>query len=241
MVVEIQKGRRGVVEGGDMCDPRPRWKTGCWYSDQLQIKHVGCECVITQLNSNLSFYNINFGDLFVWNMNVWSWSPEASVMFLVASLRKMIDNIFLAQVQPKSLWIKVIPGKANLLFWRVRLGKLPTRRNLSNRGVGITSTLCPICNASEETENHLMFECSSAKELWHCCTSGGPRFLHLSLFVWGDHIDVVKPDWWTGKYSSMARYLRLEKLLTRCCFFFLFMGKKQSQMGEGFQVGQLEL
>ncbi|GKC74166.1 RNA-directed DNA polymerase, eukaryota, reverse transcriptase zinc-binding domain protein [Tanacetum coccineum] len=49
----------------------------------------------------------------------------------------------------------------------VRLDKLPTRLNLSLRGLDIESVLCPLCDSYVETSSHLLFACSLVKSLAH--------------------------------------------------------------------------
>nr|GFA91818.1 RNA-directed DNA polymerase, eukaryota [Tanacetum cinerariifolium] len=53
-------------------------------------------------------------------------------------------------------WVKVIPIKINIFAWRVFLVKLPTRLDLSFRGVDISSILCPLWDASVESSLHLL-------------------------------------------------------------------------------------
>ncbi|GKE10048.1 hypothetical protein Tco_1413599 [Tanacetum coccineum] len=40
-------------------------------------------------------------------------------------------------------WVKVMPIKINVFAWRVRLFKLPTRLNLSLKGIDISTIVCP--------------------------------------------------------------------------------------------------
>ncbi|KAL4589747.1 hypothetical protein LXL04_002657 [Taraxacum kok-saghyz] len=50
-------------------------------------------------------------------------------------------------------------------MWRAALSRLPTRKNLVKRRVTLNSPMCVWCNRVEETEDHLFFECLTAKEL----------------------------------------------------------------------------
>nr|GEZ26924.1 RNA-directed DNA polymerase, eukaryota [Tanacetum cinerariifolium] len=94
----------------------------------------------------------------------WVWSLDASGSFLVKFARNFIDDIFLPKVEVPTRWVKVIPIKVNIFTWRVYLDKIPTRLNLSTRGIDIPSILCPICNSSVEFTSHVFFSCSLA---WH--------------------------------------------------------------------------
>ncbi|GJW58690.1 RNA-directed DNA polymerase, eukaryota, reverse transcriptase zinc-binding domain protein [Tanacetum coccineum] len=42
-------------------------------------------------------------------------------------------------------WIKAVPIKVNVLAWKIKLDNLPTRLNISRRGMDIDSILCPTC------------------------------------------------------------------------------------------------
>ncbi|GJZ39021.1 RNA-directed DNA polymerase, eukaryota, reverse transcriptase zinc-binding domain protein [Tanacetum coccineum] len=71
--------------------------------------------------------------------DTWSWSPDSSKGFTVASVRHMIDARFL---------------------------DLPSGMNLDKKGIDVDSILCPVCNDDVETVNHLFFSCDMAKDLW---------------------------------------------------------------------------
>ncbi|GJT57124.1 RNA-directed DNA polymerase, eukaryota [Tanacetum coccineum] len=70
-------------------------------------------------------------------------APRGCGDFLVASIRKSIDNRFLPVVASKTRWIHEVPIKVNILAWKVRMDSLPTRLNISKRGLDIESILCP--------------------------------------------------------------------------------------------------
>ncbi|GJU13564.1 RNA-directed DNA polymerase, eukaryota [Tanacetum coccineum] len=96
----------------------------------------------------------------------WFWSLDVSGSFSVKSTGNFIDEIFLPKADVPSRWVKVIPAKVNIYAWRVFLDKLPTRINLSIRGIEIPSILCPICNSSVESTSHIFFSCPMARLLW---------------------------------------------------------------------------
>ncbi|GKC83460.1 RNA-directed DNA polymerase, eukaryota, reverse transcriptase zinc-binding domain protein, partial [Tanacetum coccineum] len=93
------------------------------------------------------------------------WSLESSGDFSVASVRKLIDDKMLPKVATKTRWIKFVPIKVNVLAWKVRLDSLPTRLNISRRGMDIDSITCPICDNGVESTNHLFFTCHIASEI----------------------------------------------------------------------------
>ncbi|GJS49240.1 RNA-directed DNA polymerase, eukaryota, reverse transcriptase zinc-binding domain protein [Tanacetum coccineum] len=82
----------------------------------------------------------------------WVWSLEGSGDFSVTLVRKLIDDKTLPKVSSKSRWSKAVPIKVNILAWKVKLDCLPTRINISRRGMDIDSILWSICdNAVEST------------------------------------------------------------------------------------------
>ncbi|GJX94697.1 RNA-directed DNA polymerase, eukaryota, reverse transcriptase zinc-binding domain protein [Tanacetum coccineum] len=85
----------------------------------------------------------------------WFWSLSGSGDFSVASVRKIIDDHLLPEVSSKFSWRKMVPIKVNILAWKVKLDVLPTRFNLSKRGLDINSILCPICENHAESSSHL--------------------------------------------------------------------------------------
>ncbi|GKA65576.1 RNA-directed DNA polymerase, eukaryota, reverse transcriptase zinc-binding domain protein [Tanacetum coccineum] len=93
------------------------------------------------------------------------WKPVALVLmrwlgdFSVASVRKLIDDKTLSEVSTKTRWIKVVPIKVNIHAWKVRLDGLPTRLNISHRGLDIDSILCPLCENAVESSTHISLRC----------------------------------------------------------------------------------
>nr|GEZ18318.1 RNA-directed DNA polymerase, eukaryota, reverse transcriptase zinc-binding domain protein [Tanacetum cinerariifolium] len=53
---------------------------------------------------------------------------------------------------------------SNSLAWKVRLNGLPSRVNISRRGIDINSILCPICEREVESVSHVFFSCYIAKD-----------------------------------------------------------------------------
>ncbi|GJR85158.1 RNA-directed DNA polymerase, eukaryota, reverse transcriptase zinc-binding domain protein [Tanacetum coccineum] len=78
---------------------------------------------------------------------------------------KVEDDVLLPDVTTKTRWIKVVPIKVNVHAWKVKLDCLPTRFNISRRGMDIESILCPICGNAVESSRHLFFTCRFSSEL----------------------------------------------------------------------------
>ncbi|GKD39680.1 RNA-directed DNA polymerase, eukaryota [Tanacetum coccineum] len=95
----------------------------------------------------------------------WFWSLEASGDFLVKSVCNLIDDILLPKEEVPTRCVNVIPIKINVFAWRLRLDKLPTRLNLSIRGLKIPSILCLLCSILVESTSHIFFSCSLARQV----------------------------------------------------------------------------
>ncbi|GJX57709.1 RNA-directed DNA polymerase, eukaryota [Tanacetum coccineum] len=95
----------------------------------------------------------------------WSWLLDPSGDFSVKSTREFIDDYMLPKTDVPSRWVKSIPIKINIFAWRVSLDKLPTRLNLSLRGIGIPYIICPLCSIAVELTSHLLFSCQLARQL----------------------------------------------------------------------------
>nr|GEY70091.1 RNA-directed DNA polymerase, eukaryota [Tanacetum cinerariifolium] len=98
-------------------------------------------------------------------MDRWFWALEGSGEFTIMSIRKLIDDFMLLDVSSKTLWIKAVPIKVNVHDWKVKLGGLPTRLNISRRGIDIESILCPMCGKAVESTSHIFFTCQMSKEI----------------------------------------------------------------------------
>ncbi|GJT11122.1 hypothetical protein Tco_0858164 [Tanacetum coccineum] len=60
----------------------------------------------------------------------------------------VLPNISDRWSEVSTRWLRVVPIKVNVHAWRVCLDKLPTRANLSLRGMDIPSIACPLCNSA---------------------------------------------------------------------------------------------
>ncbi|GKA73906.1 RNA-directed DNA polymerase, eukaryota [Tanacetum coccineum] len=96
----------------------------------------------------------------------WAWLLGSSGEFSVHSARTFIDDILLPFVGDVTRWVKVVPIKVNILAWKVCLDKLPTRLNLSLRGIDIPSIICPNYGLAGESCSHLFYSCNLARTLW---------------------------------------------------------------------------
>ncbi|GJX73998.1 RNA-directed DNA polymerase, eukaryota [Tanacetum coccineum] len=92
----------------------------------------------------------------------WSWNLNEEGGFTVSSARRFIDDGICGINGSCTKWVNLIPIKVNILAWRVALNKLPTRFNMSLRGMEVSTMECPVCRVGNETSDHLFFSCSLA-------------------------------------------------------------------------------
>ncbi|GKB19423.1 RNA-directed DNA polymerase, eukaryota [Tanacetum coccineum] len=138
----------------------------------------------------------------------WVWSLEATCEFSVKSVRQLIDDSILPKEEVATRWVKVMPIKINVFAWRVRLDKLPTRLNLSLKGIDISTIVCPLCHASVESGSHIFFSCPMARHLWR------------KLMRWWEleDIDLASYDDWLLWLNSSRLSKRLKEILEGVCY-----------------------
>nr|GEX41823.1 RNA-directed DNA polymerase, eukaryota, reverse transcriptase zinc-binding domain protein [Tanacetum cinerariifolium] len=100
----------------------------------------------------------------------WKWELESSGDFSVASVRNLIDSKMLPNLEYKSRWINYVPIKVNVHAWKIMTDSMPTRFNISRRGICIDSILCAICDTGVETVRHLFFSCGMARDVVNLIT-----------------------------------------------------------------------
>nr|KAJ0193295.1 hypothetical protein LSAT_V11C800404310 [Lactuca sativa] len=69
------------------------------------------------------------------------------------------DGAFLANVNRRHIDV-------NIMIWKVLLDRLPTRENLVERNIDISSLLFPSCDSQVEDSNHVFVHCEVAEEVW---------------------------------------------------------------------------
>ncbi|GKB88820.1 RNA-directed DNA polymerase, eukaryota [Tanacetum coccineum] len=133
----------------------------------------------------------------------WVWSLEATCEFSVKFVRQLIDDSILPKEKVATRWVKVIPIKINVFAWGVRLDKLPTRLNLSHKGIDISTIVCPLCHAYVESGSHIFFFYQMARHLWR------------KLMRWWEleDIDSASYDDWLLWLNSSRLSKRLKKIL----------------------------
>ncbi|GJZ81422.1 RNA-directed DNA polymerase, eukaryota [Tanacetum coccineum] len=95
----------------------------------------------------------------------WSCDLNGEGTFHVKDIRLVLDDIYLPALSVETRWVRYVPIKVNVFAWRARLDRLPTRLNLSKRGILTNSIACPICDSAQEDVHYLFFGCTMAKDL----------------------------------------------------------------------------
>ncbi|PWA40174.1 RNA-directed DNA polymerase, eukaryota, Reverse transcriptase zinc-binding domain protein [Artemisia annua] len=106
----------------------------------------------------------------------WVCSLNSNNTYIVSSMRKMIEGNLLPFQEDKIRWNRYLPIKVNIISWRLRLNRLPTRCNLDHRGIDLHTTRCPLCNEDLETSQHIFVDCPIVGDLWN----------RVSLVVYGE-------------------------------------------------------
>ncbi|GJS73077.1 RNA-directed DNA polymerase, eukaryota, reverse transcriptase zinc-binding domain protein [Tanacetum coccineum] len=95
----------------------------------------------------------------------WTWNLSSSGEFSVSSVRCLIDDKTLPVFDHQTRWVRFVPIKVNVIAWKVKNNSLPTRFNISRRGISINCIKCAICDIGVETVNHLFFSCELVTQL----------------------------------------------------------------------------
>ena len=100
--------------------------------------------------------------------DVWEWDLGGGDGFSVKVLRNKLDEVRGGgDVRGgETSWCHLVLGKVNIFIWRAKLGRIPTREALYNRGIDLDSVLCPRCRDSIEDVNHALLGCCEVKEVW---------------------------------------------------------------------------
>ncbi|GJU42599.1 RNA-directed DNA polymerase, eukaryota, reverse transcriptase zinc-binding domain protein [Tanacetum coccineum] len=118
--------------------------------------------------------------------DTWQWLLDVSPGYSVASVRSLVDARTLEVDSNATRWIRCIPIKVNVFWWRLSLNRLPSRVILDRKGIDVGSLLCPICQEEVESVNHIFFSCEMAKALSGLLLSGGSwTFLFAIIFPSG--------------------------------------------------------
>ena len=96
----------------------------------------------------------------------------------VSSVRRLIDSYVTCPMLNGTIWTNLVPIKINCFIWRASIGRIPTSRALSRRGINFTDHACRLCEDEDKEEDHLFMHCPFAKEvlrrIWSWCGIPSP-------------------------------------------------------------------
>ncbi|GKA01806.1 RNA-directed DNA polymerase, eukaryota, reverse transcriptase zinc-binding domain protein [Tanacetum coccineum] len=82
----------------------------------------------------------------------YKWTLSNDGEYSVASFRKKVDCCRSSSDATRTRWVNFIPIKVNIVAWKIKLNALPTRFNLSCRGIDIESLTCPTCEGGTNAQ-----------------------------------------------------------------------------------------
>ena len=99
------------------------------------------------------------------------WKGKESGCFYVKTTYECLSNYATGNDKDvfKHLWLSKALPKVLTTVWRALLGRLPTKVNLSRRGVAVSDNNCVLCLDREESNQHLFIECKIAYQVWNNC------------------------------------------------------------------------
>ncbi|KAJ0597447.1 putative reverse transcriptase zinc-binding domain-containing protein [Helianthus annuus] len=99
-------------------------------------------------------------------------------------------------------WKGWVPLKCKIMVWRAMLNRMPTKVDLSKRGVTLPNDLCNLCDSEAETTNHLFIGCTFAADIWARVVSWC-RLPPFFAFVVCDFLEIAKLQ----AASKKSRYI----------------------------------
>nr|GEV68627.1 RNA-directed DNA polymerase, eukaryota [Tanacetum cinerariifolium] len=152
-------GSQGVW-GRIECLIRDCWNNGWRLEWSRSISSGSNATNIANLYSQLANYSLNDSE------DDWSWAIGMSSI-TVKTTREHIDQRYLPNDGMETRWNRFLPKKINIFIWRALHDRLPTRWNLSRKGIDVDSLPFPVCDAGIETIQHSLWFCSLATIVWH--------------------------------------------------------------------------
>ncbi|PWA34445.1 hypothetical protein CTI12_AA619030 [Artemisia annua] len=142
------------------CTIRDCWNNGWVLEWSRSINSGTLATHILSLQSLLDTCSLNDSD------DTWTWSI-GNPSFTVKATREHIDHFVLPDNIYETRWNRFLPKKINIFIWRVLRDRLPTRWNLSRKGIDLDTISCPICDSGVESIEHILWFCSLATSIWH--------------------------------------------------------------------------
>ncbi|GJZ17022.1 RNA-directed DNA polymerase, eukaryota, reverse transcriptase zinc-binding domain protein [Tanacetum coccineum] len=148
----------------------------------------------------------------------WNWNLESTGIFSVASARRRIDEICLPNIGEETRWVKCVPIKINVLAWKIKTDALPTRFNISRRGIDIQDMSCPICDNAIESTDHLFFRCGLVRDIankvlswWNLDHANLNSYAEWKSWLVSIRMDSKLKKMFEGVWSSLVKKTTISK------------------------------
>nr|GEU69301.1 putative RNA-directed DNA polymerase, eukaryota, reverse transcriptase zinc-binding domain protein [Tanacetum cinerariifolium] len=128
------------------------WNNGWHFEWSRNVSSGSNANQLASLHNTLSAISLNDSE------DAWVWSI-GTPFFTVKSARGQIDNGFLPDGGLEKRWNIFFPKKINIFIWRTLRDRIPSRWNLSRKGIDVASITCPVCDSRIETSYHSMWVC----------------------------------------------------------------------------------
>ncbi|XP_023730170.1 uncharacterized protein LOC111877898 [Lactuca sativa] len=148
------------LEKKKLCTINDRIKTDsfnwCWKVQQMEDDVLSDFISLCSLISDTNTLPV---------VNCFRFKLSIDGKYMVHSLQKYLDakNAIL-QSGAQINWSKAVPLKIRCFIWRALLDHILVAANLEIRGIKLQSATCPLCNLEKETGDHLLINCSVARE-----------------------------------------------------------------------------
>ncbi|GAU37807.1 hypothetical protein TSUD_276240 [Trifolium subterraneum] len=104
----------------------------------------------------------------------WLWQPDLDRGYTVRSAYQLLTHQAVAPLEaaPGLIWHSQVPLKVSILAWRLLRDRLPTKANLTSRGIlSVGDSHCVSGCGSVESAHHVFISCSMFGSLWSLVSS----------------------------------------------------------------------
>ena len=157
-----QYARVYAMESNKECMVRDRWVDEQWQWNWDRSMPEGGRTGQQFIDMQQALHHLELSD----REDTWQCTLQQDGSFTVACIRKHIDEKTLHSGDTETRWNNLVPIKVNILVWRLRMDRLPTRENLMVRGIDVPSILCPSCGTAMEDTDHVFVKCDIAVQIW---------------------------------------------------------------------------
>ncbi|GAU34577.1 hypothetical protein TSUD_29230 [Trifolium subterraneum] len=149
-------------------------------------------------------------------MDKWIWRPDPSIGYSVGNAYHLLTHLVPVALATHNdvIWNKVVPLKVSLFAWRLLNNRLPSKDNLTRRGMHLEdSELCLGGCGVAETIDHLIVGCDMSSPLWIKILNWLGIFGPLPNVV-ADHVSQFCNIFPVGKESQIGSQV----LWLACCW-----------------------